>query len=223
MRLEDIPAVIEIERESFTTPWPVSAYRSELRNPRIACYIVVRELEDDDPLTNLEQAPPQAQRGPLESIRSFVRQLWPQEKEPSLELPGVVVGYSGMWLLTGEGHITTIAVHPSRRRRGLGELLLMGLFDEAIARQARWMTLEVRASNLVAQDLYRKYTFRERGVRRRYYTDNSEDAIIMWSEELTTPEMRRLLARLKDALLKRIEAYSGEPNGTATPPPVRQP
>ena len=93
-----------------------------------------------------------------------------------------MLGYAGLWLLIDEAHISTIAVAPEWRGRGLGELLLASLLERAISIGADVATLEVRASNLVAQNLYRKYRFTVVGVRKGYYTDNFEDALVM-----TTP------------------------------------
>ena len=111
-----------------------------------------------------------------------------------------VVGYAGLWLMVDEAHITTFAVHPDSRRRRIGERLLVRIFEMAAALNAEWLTLEVRASNLAAQMLYEKYGFRRAGVRRRYYSDNNEDALIMWTERLRDRPVRDRLAKLKSAL-----------------------
>lgn len=95
-----------------------------------------------------------------------------------------IVGYAGMWLIMEEAHITNLAVHPDFRRRGIGEKLLITLIKKAIKRKIKWMTLEVRESNKVAQHLYAKYQFKLIGVHKGYYLDNNENAIIMWSENL---------------------------------------
>jgi len=141
MRVEDIGGVLEIEQMSFPTPWPRDAYHHELRENRLACYLVAREFHR-------------------------------------------IVGYAGMWVILDEAHVTTIAVDPLHRRRGFGERLLVALIDEAMKRGARWVTLEVRKSNLGAQTLYRKYGFKDIGIRRAYYSDNREDAIVMWTGHL---------------------------------------
>ena len=94
------------------------------------------------------------------------------------------VGYTGMWVILDEAHVTTIAVDPLYRRRRIGERLLITLIEEALKRGARWITLEVRKSNAGAQDLYRKYGFKDIGVRKAYYSDNREDAIVMWTGNL---------------------------------------
>jgi [ribosomal protein S18]-alanine N-acetyltransferase len=115
-------------------------------------------------------------------------------------LDGVVVAFGGIWLMVDEAHITTFAVDPAWRRRSIGERLLVGLFDAAIARRAREATLEVRLSNVAARRLYEKYGFRPVGIRPRYYSDNGEDALIMTTEPLDEPPMRERLARLRAGL-----------------------
>ena len=92
-----------------------------------------------------------------------------------------VIGYGGMWLVLDEAHITNIAIHPDYRGLRLGERLMRRLMGLALRSGAASMTLEVRKSNEVAQRLYRKLGFVEEGVRPGYYTDNGEDAIIMWA------------------------------------------
>jgi len=138
MRMEDIARVLEIEQASFPTPWPRDAYTHEIRENRLACYLVARLMHE-------------------------------------------IVGYTGMWIILDEAHVTTLAVDPGCRRRRIGERLLVALLDEAAHRGARWVTLEVRKSNTAAQALYRKYGFKEIGVRKGYYSDNREDAVVMWT------------------------------------------
>jgi ribosomal-protein-alanine N-acetyltransferase len=127
---------------------------------------------------------------------------------------GEVVAYGGIWLMVDEAHITTFAVHPSWRRRRIGEQLLIALLDVAVARHAREATLEVRLSNLPARKLYEKYGFRPVGVRPRYYSDDGEDALIMTTEPLDDPAMRQRIARLRRAL---AEAPPPEPPDDGSP------
>jgi len=101
-----------------------------------------------------------------------------------------IVAYAGMWTLLDEGHITNIAVHPDHRRRGLGLATLCELARRGQRQGASRLTLEVRPSNTGAQELYRRAGFEVRGLRRRYYSDTGEDAVIMWLDDL-----RRLAAR----------------------------
>ncbi|HEY6103164.1 MAG TPA: ribosomal protein S18-alanine N-acetyltransferase [bacterium] len=158
MVMDDIGRVLEIERESFRTPWPTDAYTHELRENRLASYIVARVADE-------------------------------------------LVGYAGMWVILDEAHITTIAVDLRYRGQHIGERLLIGLIDAALDRGARWMTLEVRRSNDVAQALYKKYGFREIGTRKGYYSDNREDAIVMWTGNLRDREVQDRLTALRRDLL----------------------
>nr|PZN02435.1 MAG: ribosomal-protein-alanine N-acetyltransferase [Bacillota bacterium] len=96
------------------------------------------------------------------------------------KIDGRVVGYAGMWLVVGEAHVTNVAVHPEFRKKGIGELLMRSLITIAKESRAKMMTLEVRKSNDVARNLYAKLGFEPVGIRRGYYTDNREDAVIMW-------------------------------------------
>jgi len=96
------------------------------------------------------------------------------------KVDGRVVGYAGMWLVVGEAHVTNVAVHPDFRKKGIGELLMRSLITIAKESRAKMMTLEVRKSNDVARNLYAKLGFEPVGIRRGYYTDNREDAVIMW-------------------------------------------
>ena len=111
-----------------------------------------------------------------------------------------IVGYAGLWLSLDEAHITTFAVLPDYRRRKIGERMLLALFERSEKLGAEWLTLEVRASNLPAQRLYEKYGFRPAGIRRRYYSDNNEDAIIMWTDRLRDRGVRERIAKLRASL-----------------------
>lgn len=91
-----------------------------------------------------------------------------------------VVGYAGMWMVLDEAHVTNIAVHPAFRGLNYGKRLTQELIIQAFKLGANRITLEVRVSNLVARNLYKGLGFREVGVRKGYYSDNNEDAIIMW-------------------------------------------
>lgn len=101
----------------------------------------------------------------------------------------VVVGYAGVWVIMDEAHVTNVAVHPDWRGRGLGRRLMLDLIARALNRGATRMTLEVRASNQVAQNLYAALGFRACGRRRGYYSDTNEDAVIMWLDPLVRPRL----------------------------------
>lgn len=99
-----------------------------------------------------------------------------------LEYQGDIVGYGGMWVIMDEAHVTNIAVREAYRGKKLGEQLMLQMQATAVFLGAVKMTLEVRVTNYVAQRLYEKLGFRPAGVRRGYYSDNMEDALIMWAE-----------------------------------------
>lgn len=95
-----------------------------------------------------------------------------------------VVGYAGMWLILDEAHITNVAVHPGYRRNNIGRSLMLEMIRRAAVMGINRMTLEVRPSNAAARHLYATLGFKETGVRKCYYTDTNEDAIIMWKDDL---------------------------------------
>lgn len=95
-----------------------------------------------------------------------------------------VVGYAGVWKIHDEGHITNVAVHPEYRRKHIGSSLMRALIGRAKELDILAMTLEVRRSNLGAIKLYKSFGFEEAGVRKGYYADNKEDALVMWKEQI---------------------------------------
>ncbi|MBA3653898.1 MAG: ribosomal protein S18-alanine N-acetyltransferase, partial [Actinobacteria bacterium] len=114
---------------------------------------------------------------------------------------GFVTGYAGMMLAGDDAHVTTIAVEPEWHRYKIGTRLLLHLIREAIARDARHVTLEVRVGNQGAQALYRLFGFRPAGVRKNYYAETNEDALVMWADDVDQPEYKRRLARIEKAVL----------------------
>ncbi len=105
-----------------------------------------------------------------------------------------VVGFAGVWAMVDDAHVTTFGVHPAWRRQAIGRQLLLNLAELSMAIGAKRMTLEVRASNMGAQALYRNFGFEIVGRRPGYYTDDGEDALIMTTPELGAPAMEELLA-----------------------------
>jgi ribosomal-protein-alanine N-acetyltransferase len=119
-----------------------------------------------------------------------------------------IVGYGGQWLVSGEGHISIMAVDPSWRGHGLGELLLSSLVEQAEEAGAERIMLEVRIGNHTAQALYQKYQFELVGRRPRYYRDTGEDALLM-TLELNRPGVSDVLRKNRAALQERLAAASG--------------
>lgn len=211
MRSEDIDKVMEIEKESFSAPWSARAYEYELHYNDMARYYVARPQNGyaNPPEARLGDTAEPASSGRLgpAASRSVWQRFFSREKEArSAEQrePAPVVGYGGFWLMVDEAHISTIASHPQWRGRGIGELLLMTMVDGAVEMGARFVTLEVRVSNAVAQALYRKYDFEQVGIRRGYYSDNREDALIMTTPRITTDKFRLRFQELKASLFERL-------------------
>jgi ribosomal-protein-alanine N-acetyltransferase len=203
MTMADIPRVAEIERLAYTSPWPTSAYRRELQENRWAHYIVARDMLLQPTLEASSAAPEHAEP----TRRHFPLSLLQSRAQP-LVRPNLanIVGFAGLWLMVDEAHVTTIASHPDHRGRGVGELLLASLIDISCDIRAQVVTLEVRITNSVAQNLYRKYGFLEAGIRRRYYSDNREDALIMVTPPLADAGYRTTFLGLKAALGARLAA-----------------
>jgi ribosomal-protein-alanine N-acetyltransferase len=166
LRLEDVPEIEAIDRQSFSSPWPPNAYARELENG-LASYFVLRQVDETG-------------------------------------TRGRTLGFAGLWLVAGEAHLMTIAVRPDERGRGYGERLFLHALEIAIASGIDTLTLEVRESNAVAQRLYRKYGLVVVGRRKRYYSDPLEDALLMAALDLTSPQFRRRIAMLRDALEQRL-------------------
>jgi [ribosomal protein S18]-alanine N-acetyltransferase len=133
-----------------------------------------------------------------------------------------VVGFAGLWVMVDEAHITTFAVDPRWRRRGVGQWLLLRLLELANDRRAREATLEVRLSNMPARRLYEKYGFRPVGIRPRYYSDSGEDALIMTTDALASAGMRDRLIHLREALEARSIDLADLPEPDADPSPGAQ-
>jgi [ribosomal protein S18]-alanine N-acetyltransferase len=208
MRIEHIPTVHTIEKRCFAQPWPQNAYRREIQSNRMAHYFVVRRLDEDaDP-----EPVPVAVAAPSDDglLGKLARLFRGGDDRPAISSTALdaelksIVGYAGLWLMTDEAHITTIAVDPDSQGFGIGELLLLGLIDRAQQIGARWLTLEVRVSNKVAQRLYEKYTFKEMGLRRRYYSDNNEDALVMWTEPIESDAFQAAVRRNREALGRKL-------------------
>jgi ribosomal-protein-alanine N-acetyltransferase len=115
-----------------------------------------------------------------------------------------IVAYGGIWVILEDAHVTTIAVHPDWRGRRYGEVLLLRLLREAMDRGASYISLEARESNIVAQNLYRKYGFSAISTRRAYYSDNGENAVVMWAGNLKSEIYRNRLTVLEAELANAI-------------------
>jgi ribosomal-protein-alanine N-acetyltransferase len=119
-----------------------------------------------------------------------------------------VVGYAGLWKMSDEAHVTTVGVRARDQGKGYGHALMAALIQRAYQLGSRWLTLEVRPSNEVAVKLYEKFGFKVIGRRRGYYTDNNEDAIVMWSDAIHAPFFKQRFKEILESL--EIEGISPE-------------
>lgn len=159
MRLADVPQVVTIDRVAFSTPWSARSYAYEVSESNYS-YMVVLEHSQEQPLTGWKRL-----------IRGFNGHNHHQRH--------TIISYGGLWHIMDEAHISTIATHPDWRGQGYGELVLAAMIQRAQMLNACYIVLEVRVSNLTAQNLYHKYGFEIVDTKRRYYRDNDEDAYDM--------------------------------------------
>ena len=113
---------------------------------------------------------------------------------------GKVICYCGFWNILGEGHITTFAVREEYRKHKIAEQMMLFIFEEAKTLEIKWFTLEVRASNSPAINLYQKYGFETIGTREKYYQDNNEDALIMWTQSIYSDKLKLLIENNRQQL-----------------------
>jgi len=198
MHALDIAQVTEVDREAFPTQWPPTSFKSDLNNS------VVRHLvacEEGNNLYHQVKVSEPVANGGLHRILSKIKQLF--NKEPSsgegmfAQTGQIILGYASTWLLIDEVHLTSIAVRETHRRQGIGELLLISIIELAVQISAQVVTLEVRRSNLGAQALYEKYGFARVGMRRGYYSEDGEDAVIMTTEMITSASYQARFRQLK--------------------------
>ena len=115
-------------------------------------------------------------------------------------IAGTVVGYGGLMVSVDDGHITTLAVDPAWHRHKVGTRLMLALARDAIARGVVGLTLEVRVGNAPAQELYRRFGFVPAGIRKNYYVETNEDALVMWAHDIDTADYRRRLERIEEGV-----------------------
>jgi ribosomal-protein-alanine N-acetyltransferase len=208
MQLGDIAQVMEVEQQSFPNVWPATAFKRELEHNRLARYLAAVERRGE--VVEGEGALPAATAHTgLGRLLGGLRQVLAGDGElpPPEDRPEFVVGFVGIWMLVDEAHIVTIAVRDSHRRRGVGELLVIAAIESALRERQSVVTLECRVSNAAALRLYEKYGFERVGLRRRYYSDNKEDAHILSADGIDTPSYQRRFQCLRDEHRERWGEY----------------
>ncbi len=193
MTLADIPAAMAVEHASYSMTWPAKAYDYELQNNDLAHYFVLRTILAQPPQCDIQLS---SRFGGQPSAVSGLT--------AKTHASCTIIGIAGFWLMADEIHISTIAVYPAWRGLGLGEWLLLHLFEAGLALGGIIATLEVRPSNQVALALYQKYGFEQVGRRRHYYSDNNEDALILTTPALTSPDYQAMLTQRRESLAQRL-------------------
>ena len=196
----DSQQLVEVEKDAFPTLWPPTSFNREINN-KLAVYLVAVALDDvsDIPYVTSEiPAPPSL----LSRAASLLRRLLPGTPGPGND--DYILGYLGLWDVVDDAHVVSVGVRTPFRRHGVGEALLIRAIETAMGWGSRYITLEVRVSNGGAQTLYDKYGFKKVGVRKRYYLDNNEDAHIMTTDSILTPEYQAHFEQLKALHSKRV-------------------
>ncbi len=205
LRLEDIDCVAKVERQAFPTLWPPTPFKRELDN-RLAKYLVAWEPNPSEATHPDRSEPTGPPDSPHRSLLGRAMDIFRGRRSPdktSEDTDCTLLGFVGLWFMSGEAHITGIAVEKASRGKGIGELLIIGSIELAMARNATVMSLEARVSNFVAQALYEKYGFQNVGIRKGYYTDNREDAVIMTTNPISDTSYRDKFHALKNVYRQR--------------------
>ena len=176
MQLADISQVVLIDQLSFDPPWSARSYAYEISESNYSHMAVLDQAEDGKPATGLRRLVRNLGGGPPPGDRQ-------------------ILAYGGLWHIMDEAHISTIASHPEQRGHGYGELMLAGMVRRAITLGAGYIVLEVRVSNVPAQNLYKKYEFTIVDTKPRYYHNNGEDAYDMRLDLSDAARCRRLEER----------------------------
>ena len=194
MNNKDISEVAIIERQAFPTMWPPIPFKRDLGN-KFAEYFVIDCKIDD----NLVLPETKTKTSFLKKSVKKIQDLFSSNRSDSKN--SFIVGYIGIWYSLDEAHITSIATREEFRGMGLGEMLIIVAFQRAFQRKSNTLTLEVRVSNEIAQNLYSKYEMIEVGIRKRYYSDNQEDALIMTADDINTDDFyQKIQTKIKKYL-----------------------
>ncbi len=165
--------------------------------------IKIRKMEKDD-LSQVLEIEAQAYGEHHWSRESFCNEL---ENNLSVYYSALdendnLVGYLGAWLIFEEAHVTTIAVKEEFKKRGIADTLMLMLIDECYKNMVKYITLEVRVSNVPALGLYAKWGFKDIGVRKGYYQDNNEDALIMFTENIFHEKFKKIYNENKAKIME---------------------
>tara|TARA_B110000263_G_scaffold228210_1_gene221102 strand:- start:627 stop:1280 length:654 start_codon:yes stop_codon:yes gene_type:complete len=194
MNNSDISEVAKIERQAFPTMWPPISFKRELTNKSTE-YLVIHCHSVDNLFLQESDSHTSLLKKTIKKVQSIFLDQNLGKKD------SFIAGYIGIWFSLDEAHITSIATREEFRRMGLGEMLLVTAFQRAFKRRSNSVTLEVRVSNVIAQNLYLKYNLIEVGKRKRYYSDNQEDALIMTADEILSENFNQEIQKSIDKYL----------------------
>lgn len=181
LTLELLPAVLELDQQCFGGLWTLEGYQRELNSSSSELLVI-------------------ATTGADESENSW-------SSSSAMPMLPPVVGFSCLWSIVDEAHITIVAIHPRFQKQGLGQALLVALLQSAHQQGLERATLEVRISNQSAINLYKKFGFAEAGCRKRYYQDTGEDALILWRGGLQSSGFSGLLTRWQSEICNRLAQH----------------
>lgn len=217
MGYQDIKQASKLEKEAFPTQWPPTSFEKELKNRLAHYYVTINTKATYGDNKNCSSPPNIITSKTNTNLFSKLKSLL-FGKRPEI-IPGdkLVVAFVGLWFMVDEAHIINIAVRNSQRGKGLGELMMIAAIEKSISLNAARLTLEVRASNYIAQHLYHKYGFVEAGLRRGYYSDNHEDAIIMTTDRISSALYLDEYNKLKIEYFKKYPDYSLSPRHIYNP------
>ena len=199
LAVADVLQVQVIEREAFPSQFPPTSFRLELQNSA-ASHLVACRVPSAPP--GLSGRPPTDRRATAGSgparLSATIRNASAGLRRKAGPAGEPITGFLGARYAADEAHVITFGVRRTYRGRGVGELLLIAAIEQAYARGASIVTLEVRPSNFVARNLYGKYRFDVSGVRRGYYVDDREDALIMTAGPIRDQSYGDMFARAKE-------------------------
>ena len=206
MELRDVIQVSQIEREAFPPPWPTTNFSRELTFGSLNHYVVscedLPEIESIDSGPEAVDCDAQSTGSQFGWLKAGFKRLFGGEAAEAAPRR-LILGFAGLWFAADEAHLATIAVRETHWRQGVGEHLLIEVTKLAMELDAWLITLEVRASNIAAQSLYSKYGFVEVGVRKGYYMDDREDALLMTVDGITSASYLESFQRLKQDFTRR--------------------
>ena len=188
----DLLQCAEVERDAFPALFPPTSFRRELKN-KIARYMVATRIDGDGSTPAPGDPASDGDRPLINRLMGRIRRQRNSAWQVGQEF---VAGFVGIWYMVDEAHIVAIGVRSEHRSKGIGELLLISAIEQALELEARMVTLEVRVSNRVALNLYEKFGLTEKGVRKGYYTDNREDALIMSTAAVHSRDFAQQFDRL---------------------------